>query len=78
MTATNDVDTILSSQDLPVELWRLSSSLHPGDEPKVASMLSGMTALRHEDEVICPLMLRRNLVIPAWDDVVAQSVWHVK
>lgn len=64
MPATKDIDTILSSQDLPMELVRLASSHHQSDEPRVASMLSGMVAARHQDEVICPLMLRRNLIVP--------------
>jgi hypothetical protein len=78
MTATKDVETILSSQDLPAELQRLASSSHQGDELGVASMLSGMVAARQGDEVICPLMLRRNLIVPAHQETIAQSSWRVE
>lgn len=63
MTSTKDVDTVLCSQDLPLE-FRHQSSAHMGDERKVASRLSGVIAGRQPDEVICPYMLRRNLVVP--------------
>lgn len=78
MPATMDVDTILSSQDLPMELVRLASSHHPSDEPQVASMVSGMMAARHHDEVICPLMLRRNLLVPAHQGGMTRDGWHVE
>jgi hypothetical protein len=77
MTATQDFETILTSRDLPAEFLRVASSSHQGDEPKVACMLSGMVATRQQDEVICPLMLRRNLLVPAHQGIVAQSAWHV-
>jgi len=78
MTATQEIDTILSGQDLPMEFLRLPSSSHPGAEPRVASMLSGMIAARHQDEVICPLMLRRDLLIPAHQGPIARSAWRVE
>jgi len=77
MTAIQDLDTLLSSQDLPMELLRLTSSMHPSEEPRVASMLSGMIAARQQDEVICPLMLRRNLVIPAHQGTMTRSSWRI-
>ncbi|HEX2553753.1 MAG TPA: hypothetical protein VHL98_08630 [Microvirga sp.] len=77
MTAAQEIDTILPNQDPPMELLRLTSSLHPSDEPRIASMLSGLVAARHEDEVICPLMMRRNLVIPAHQGSIARSAWRV-
>jgi hypothetical protein len=55
---------ILCSQDLPLEFRRPSSARH-GEETKVATRLSGVIAARQQDEVICPYLLRRNLVIPA-------------
>jgi hypothetical protein len=40
-------------------------------------MLSGMIAARQPDEVICPLMLRRNLIIPAHQGPITQGAWRV-
>jgi hypothetical protein len=77
MTTTSDFETDPIERDLPFELLRLSSSTHPREEPYVACMLSGMVAARQRDEVICPLMLRRNLVIPAHQGSIAQSAWRV-
>jgi hypothetical protein len=77
MHTSTDIETFLPDRDLPLELLRLVSSTHQGEEPYVASMLSGMIATRQQDEVICPLMLRRNLVIPAHQGTVAQSAWRV-
>jgi hypothetical protein len=65
MSATNDLGTIICGQDLPVELVRLPTTAHPGEEPRVASMLSGLVTARQQDEVICPLMVQRRLVIPS-------------
>ncbi len=77
MTVTEEVETLLSSQELPAELLRLATSTHQAEEPHVASMLSGMIAARHRDEVICPMMLRRNLVVPAHQGLISQSAWRV-
>lgn len=78
MTATRDVETILTSRSLPMEFLRTVSSSHEGPEPKVASMLSGMITAQQQDEVICPLMLRRNLVVPAHYGTMSQSAWRVE
>jgi hypothetical protein len=78
MTATKDIDSILPSQDLPEEFLHRPSSAHPSEEPRVTSMLSGMIAVRHHDDVICPLMLRRHLVVPAHYGYMAQSAWRVE
>ena len=64
MASTKDVETVLCSHDLPLE-FRHQSSAHEGEERKIVSRLSGVIATRQPDEVICPYMLRRNLVIPA-------------
>jgi hypothetical protein len=77
MPATKEIDTILASQGLPMELLRLASSHHAGDEPRVASMVSGIMAARHQDEVICPLMLQRNLVVPAHEGAMPRDGWRV-
>ena len=68
MIAIQDFETILTSRDLPAEFHRVASSSHQGDEPNIACMLSGVAATGLPDEVICPLMLRRNLVVPAYRD----------
>lgn len=66
MTATNELDAILSKEDLPDEFCRLASSSPPSDKPSVASMLSGIVPSGEQDEVMCPLLLRRHLIVPAW------------
>jgi hypothetical protein len=68
MIATQDFETILTSRELPAEFLRVASSSHQGDEPNIDCILSGMAAAGLQDEVICPLMLRRNLVVPAYRD----------
>jgi hypothetical protein len=77
MTTTKDVDTVLASQDLPLELCRLSGT-HQGQEGRMTPVLSGVIAARQQDEVICPYMLRRNLLVPAHQGSVAQSAWRVR
>ncbi|MBF9231963.1 hypothetical protein [Microvirga alba] len=66
MTATNELDAILSQEELPDEFCRLASSAASRDKPSVASMLSGIVPTSEQDEVMCPLLLRRHLIIPAW------------
>lgn len=77
MTTTKDVDTILASQGLPPELRRLPGT-HQGEEGRIADLLSGVIAGRQQDGVICPDMLRRNLLVPAHQGAVAQSAWQVR
>ncbi len=77
MPATLDHDTITSSQDLPMELLRTASSHDRGEDQQVASMVSGLVASRQQDGVICPLMLRRNLLVPAHQGVMSRSAWRV-
>ncbi len=69
MTAANELDAVLCQEELPDEFSRLTSSSPSRDKPSVASMLSGMIPVCHQDEVTCPLMLRRRLVVPAWPHV---------
>ena len=70
MTATNELDAVLCQEELPDEFSRMPSSSPAGDKPSVASMLSGVISVCYQDEVTCPLMLRRHLVVPAWPHVV--------
>lgn len=66
MTATNELDAALCQEELPDEFSRLASSSSPREKPNVASMLSGIVPADQQDEVTCPLLLRRHLVVPAW------------
>lgn len=66
MTATNELDAALCQEELPDEFSRLASSSSPREKPNVASMLSGIVPAYQQDEVTCPLMLRRHLVVQAW------------
>ena len=63
MIATEDIETLPQIEDLPPELRR-SSGGRPRDE-RIARILSGLTAARQAEDVICPMLLRRNLVVPA-------------
>jgi hypothetical protein len=64
MTATKDIDVVVSTQALPSEFQRRSSARR-SEEPKIAAMLSGIINHLRSDEVICPTLLRRNLIVPA-------------
>jgi hypothetical protein len=70
MTATNELDAVLCQEELPDEFSRMPSSSSTRDKPSVAFMLSGVISVCYQDEVTCPLMLRRHLVVPAWPHVV--------
>jgi hypothetical protein len=65
MTATNELDAILAQEMVPDAFCRLTSSTPPREKPLVASMLSGIVPVRQQDGVVCPLMLRRHLVVPS-------------
>ena len=66
MTATNELDAVLCQEELPDEFSRMASSSPQRDKPSVAFMLSGIVQAGQQDEVTCPLMLRRHLIVPAW------------
>ena len=68
MTATNELDAILSQEDMPDEFSRLASSSPPGNYYSGASLVSGLVPNRQEDGVMCPLMLRRRLIVPVFHD----------
>jgi len=74
MTATNELDAVFCQEELPDEFSRLASSPSPTDKPSVASMLSGIVPANEQDDVICPLMLRRHLIIPAWQNSFAAGI----
>jgi hypothetical protein len=66
MTATNELDAALCQEELPDEFCRLSSSSSPRDSHGVAFVLSGIVTAYQQDDVTCPLMLRRHLVVQAY------------
>lgn len=74
MTATNELDAALCQEELPDEFSRLASSSSPRERPNVAYMLSGIVPASQQDEVTCPLMLRRHLVVQAWSRGPAMGV----
>lgn len=74
MTATNELDAALCQEELPDEFSRLASSSSPREKPNVAWMLSGIVSTCQQDEVTCPLMLRRHLVVQAWSRGMAVPV----
>jgi hypothetical protein len=77
MSSTKLFETVLCSQDLPLE-FRHRSSAHEGEERKVASRLSGVVPARQLDEVICPYLLRRNLLIPGHLDPMELGSFHAR
>ncbi len=76
MTATNELDAALCQEELPDEFCRLASNSSPREKPNVAFMLCGIVPANQQDEVTCPLMLRRHLVVPAWPWVRVSGVSH--
>ena len=77
MTTTKDLDTTLLDRDLPIELLRVPNS-HSLETPETASMLSGMVVARQPDDTICPLLLRRNLLVPAHQAQIVRDGWRVQ
>jgi hypothetical protein len=69
MTATNELDAVLCQEELPDEFSRLTSSSPSRDRQSTASMLSGIIPVSYKDEVTCPLLLKRHLLVPAWPHV---------
>jgi hypothetical protein len=76
MTATNELDAVFCQEELPDEFSRLTSSSTSRDRASTASMLSGIIAVCHQDEVTCPLLLKRHLLVPAWPPVSAAGTGH--
>lgn len=66
MSAANELDAVLSQEELPDEFCRLASNSPPREKPSVAALVSGLVATSEPDGVICPLLLKRGLVVPAW------------
>jgi hypothetical protein len=66
VTATNEIDACLCQEDLPDEFSRLAASSPSSDFTLSVVVYSGLVPTRDEDGVMCPLMLRRHLVVPAF------------
>ncbi len=64
MTATRDIDVTVSSHNPPLEFRRPCGKVRIG-EARIAAVLSGLITVRPIDEVICPSLLRRNLIVPS-------------
>lgn len=77
MTTTKDLESTLLDQDLPIELLRVPNS-HCLDLPATVSMLSGTVPVRPADEAICPLLMRRNLLVPAHQAQIVRDGWRVQ
>ncbi len=65
MISTKELDEVLSSQELPLELRR-AWTVHRSEEPRPGLMLSGIADNKDQDEVIPPHLARQNLVVPAY------------
>ena len=65
MAAIHESDMLCLCRDCPLELQRLGSSAYPTDGINISSRLSGVIAMRSSDDVICPLMVDRHLVMPS-------------
>ena len=66
MTAANELDAALCQESVPDEFSRLTSSSPDREKPSLAFVLSGIIPVRQLDGVMCPRMLRRHLLVPAW------------
>jgi len=65
MIPTKELDDVLLSQDLPLELRR-AWTVHRSEDQRPSLMLTGIVDHREQDEVISPYLLRQNLVVPAY------------
>ena len=75
MASTKVVEMVLCGQRLPQEL-RHQSSGRQGEENKIAARLSGVVLTRMQDEVICPSLVLRNLVVPLHPGPASQNAVH--
>ena len=65
MTATNAVEACLCEEELADEFSRLAASTPASDIAAAICIVSGLVKTQDDDGVICPLMLRRHLLVPA-------------
>ena len=65
MTPTKELDDVLLSHDLPLELRR-AWTVHRSEDHRPNLMLTGVVGNEERDDVISPYLLRQNLVVPAY------------
>ena len=65
MTPTKELDDVLLSHDLPLELRR-AWTLHRSEDPRPTLMLTWVVGNKEQDEVISPYLRRQNLVVQAY------------
>jgi hypothetical protein len=64
MAAIHEPYMLRSCRDFPLELQRPVSSAYLTGRADISPRLSGVIAMRSGDDVICPLMVDRHLVMP--------------
>jgi hypothetical protein len=65
MTPTKELEDVLVTHELPLELRR-GWTVHRSEDPHATMMLTGVVGYKERDEVISPYLLRQNLVVPAY------------
>ncbi len=65
MTPTKELEDVLLSNELPLELRR-GWTVHRSEDPHSNMMLTGVVGYKERDEVISPYLVRQNLVVPAY------------
>jgi hypothetical protein len=73
VTAATEIDAYLCHEEVPDEFCRFASSSPPSDHTSTVSLFSGLVPSKDEDGVMCPLMLRRRLVVPAFGSLASVS-----
>lgn len=72
MSATKDTETVLCSRNLALD-QRRPAGPHGAGDARIAILLSGLIATRQQDGVICPNLVNRQLVVPAYEPAAAQA-----
>ena len=65
MPSTNELDDVLLTHDLPLELRR-AWTVHRSEDLRHQVMLTGVIGNKDQDDVISPYLVRQNLVVPAY------------
>ena len=65
MIPGKEIDDVLLSHDLPLELRR-AWTMYRSEDHRPNLMLTGVVAYEEQDELISPYLLRQNLVVPAY------------
>ena len=65
MPSTNELDDVLYTHDLPLELRR-AWTVHRSEDLRHQVMLTGVVGNKEQDDVISPYLVRQNLVVPAY------------